>query len=877
MVRSVSTKHELPPNAVFKDFERSDGNSSLWPKNVVRVVDGEGHVNYMEHLPLDHPTAIHWRTSVGKALAKAFHWPGGPSYVLTGWPDQYRLYCHNKGPQDSPRQDIYLFGSKATSKFRSVNEFIPHARWLFEDPTMNPSNCECKYCSKKSQREITANMGNEGIIEAPSYSQTHASDSPSGSRRPPKPTREPVAHYGVQKAPKPLRRSGNIVPQYSMVVARNADLRAVHLQTSMRLRRWCRHDEVVWCALKTPIPGPRGNAIRFWPALVEDTAVKILTQSKSTTSSLEGEAGPAGEGSNDPPWDVTQYTTYKVKLLVVACTWNVPDYQVLPYQAYHPPQPLLDAIDEMPLQSLNFDRESCSQFNPCPEMDNPGSSSLSSVLFENAAGPFAVAVQIAAQVSRFWSLSDAWEFKYGIPQSLSASGSQPQPSTPSTLQDVMSSAFASNAAAPSSRPPPPQPPPSHYEADISASRPMSPNSLSRLSNQALGVPNPLSPETGPSHTITQNRYQGMWWGPERIWTDDFVRIKMPRSALAPEGAKHILPPSGPSKSALKVYQESSPDGPPADAVLGAQSRGVFMRLDSLMLVDVPVYEDEGIRGRTKKECRATGMLYELADEDWVEFDERNVTATNGASTSSTSSSFGEADPNLLQNVDGMLPQPSPLKPSALPNPDPTVPVESTSADILSQQNVSIANSRPRRSAGGSNTPTSQSKESVQTTEQLSRPSSTNDYPMPAAPVGYKFRPILEEGYEAVFSLVLISGRYYPGILNHPLLDDQLEIASQAMEKPIAADRDDMDPNGVKQFDALWALEGLTAGYKNSVDPAHYKVTRKKMVDEADKVARAELNDYKASRGQGESGSGMDVDEPPTTAEDHTPMEVDRPA
>lgn len=46
-------------------------------------------------------------------------------------------------------------------KFRSVPEFIPHAIWL--SGNLN-DNCQCKYCSKKPQREITSNMGEKGII-----------------------------------------------------------------------------------------------------------------------------------------------------------------------------------------------------------------------------------------------------------------------------------------------------------------------------------------------------------------------------------------------------------------------------------------------------------------------------------------------------------------------------------------------------------------------------------------------------------------------------------------------------------------------------------------------------------------------------------------
>ena len=34
----------------------------------------------------------------------------GRNYVLRSWPEGYRLYCHYKGRQSAPRQDLYLIG-----------------------------------------------------------------------------------------------------------------------------------------------------------------------------------------------------------------------------------------------------------------------------------------------------------------------------------------------------------------------------------------------------------------------------------------------------------------------------------------------------------------------------------------------------------------------------------------------------------------------------------------------------------------------------------------------------------------------------------------------------------------------------------------------
>ncbi|KAJ8095235.1 hypothetical protein PM082_010458 [Marasmius tenuissimus] len=867
MGRVSSTKHELPANPTYKIFERSDGNSSRWPKNTECVVES-GNVNWMQHLDLDHPLCIKWRCEIGAAVAKALSWPEGPTYVLADWPSGYRFYCHNKGAKDSPRQDPYLFGSRFVGKFRSPNEFIPHARWLFTDPTMNPANCECKYCAKRPQREVTFDMGNEGIIETPSYIASQVSASPHPPRRPPKPPKDQAGIYAsVQKAPKPLSRSAHIDPLHTQVINRNSDIRAVHSRTGMKLKRWCRDDEVVWCALKTPIPGPNGTSIRFWPGLVEEMNVKPVARNRPDSSGTK----------KDEPWDILQYTVYKVRLLAVSCAWKVDDEQVLPYQAYHLPSPLLRAIEGVPSSALNVDRNSSSQFNPCPDMlHDPSGSNLRHVTFEDAAGPFALAVQIAAQITQLWGLTDDWRFRYTIPQSSSPSSSQPGPSVP-TLQDVISSASTSNAAAMNGALKLPHPL-SNREANISASRATSPATLTRLSNQVLGVPNPLNPDTGPSHTITETRCQGLWWGSERIWEDDWVRIKLPRSALAPDGAPHILAPAKVSKRGREICKDN---GFPEEGA-GAQSRGVFMRLNALRVVEVPTSED----GRKKKECRAAGMLYELADEDWVEADQGGIHVNGiGSTPAPPPSLFGAVDLELLPNATDVVPQPlssqpSPLKPNALPNPDPAVPIEATSSNILSQQGLPPTTTPRKRRGAGSNASTPPQSQDLATTKggNLSQP--LDPYLMPDAPKGYKFRPILDEGYEAVFSLTMISGRYYPGILSHPLLDEYISEASQSAHSPIPVDAaaGSLDNEGMGKWDVLWALEGLAPGYKNSVDPVSYKATRKKMVETADEIARTQMEAYKAKRERGNPDDIMEVDQQqPIGAVMHHPMEVDAPA
>lgn len=110
------------------DFPRSDGDSSLWPSNTRRIVDQEGQVNYMHPMELDDPLCIKWREELGRLVAERTGLPGqwnakscsatfirlmssaGPKYILSSWPEGYKMFMHYKGPQDNPRADKYLFG-----------------------------------------------------------------------------------------------------------------------------------------------------------------------------------------------------------------------------------------------------------------------------------------------------------------------------------------------------------------------------------------------------------------------------------------------------------------------------------------------------------------------------------------------------------------------------------------------------------------------------------------------------------------------------------------------------------------------------------------------------------------------------------------------
>ncbi|GLB41941.1 putative transcription-silencing protein Clr2 [Lyophyllum shimeji] len=801
--RRVSDKTvELPKNPIYIEFERSDGDASQWPRNTTRIVDKDGEVNYMQPLDLDSAPALKWRMGTAQGIAVATNMSPSKDYILRDWPAGYAFFDHHKGKADSPRHDLYLFGRAGGNKFRSINEFIPHAIWLYQDKTMDPSNCQCKYCQKKSQKEVTASLA-PGILRV-----THGTPTPTCvrvSRR--KAHREAVTraprekvYAAVQKAPIPaLARSPHVHPKATMLVERNSDLRAVFSKTGMKLRRWYRTGELLWCALNPPIKGPNNIVIEFWPGIVDEVKLKtqpIPRQTESPTrpplENKNGEDLVIDDAGGPVPWTVRQSYEYRMRLLAVSHTYLIPDDKVLPYQAHVPSNELIEALKAFPVECLNFDREVLSRFNPCPNGTAPK--------FEDAVAPYAMAVEIGSRLSGYWCLTDEWAFEYHALTTTPPHPSPPASSGAPSLQAAIQAASDSNAQSIST--PLSAPSSDRVKYDLHArehpnvSGPSSDRSsveTQRLAARVLGkVASYPAPGTPPN---SQMRFQGLWWGAERIWVDEFVRLKVPRRCIAPKGAENILPPAPAGKHAVEACAKAGTD--PSE--VGASSRGVFMRLDGLYVVEARQSD-----GTTRKECRASGMLYELADRDWEEPD----ASQSAARTDAPSDSENAPAP-------AFIPAPSPLNPRIPPRPDSAAAIPPTLPT----------------------TEESPTPKPLFPSSQLSQPSSSAHYLLPEPPEGFVFRPILTEGHEAVLSLSFISGRYYPRILSHPLLQRTIDTAlSNPLEK-----------GGILESNNLWALEGLAAGFYNSVDPVQYKPSRHKMVEDADNAALRDLELHKQER------------------------------
>ncbi|KAK0214792.1 hypothetical protein IW262DRAFT_1277891 [Armillaria fumosa] len=748
--RQHSDKHTLPANPTYRTIEFSDGNPSLWPRNTTEIVDQDGHVNFMQPIDLDIPIAIRWRVALGAAVANAMNWPVGPTYVLQDWPAGYRMFDHHKGIQSAPRHDIYLFGGP--HRFRSIAEFVPHIIWLANNMT---TNCGCKYCTKKPQREITTDISNAGIF-------THRSAGPYRSRQLQKQSalRKVGFHASVQKASK-LRQSRHIT-KIAMVVERDQDLRAVcsHDANKMRLKRWYREGEAVWVALNHPI-SLSGDTVKItlWPAIIEDVQLqKTVTELQNETPSVSLPPVEMGEPSEQsesavhpvrtPPWEVTETHAYKVKFLAVSRVYTVADSQVLPYRAYIPPSNIFTFIQSLSPDVFNLDKEFLQSCNP---------QSFPPPAWPSVVSAYAYALQIGASLALFWNMTDEWQFKFTPQEPVK----QPQQSQ-SSLTGAIAAASSHNAAlhqAGSSSISTAAPPSSGYYSTFNASGYRDGLSTQEMQAVTEGMLGP-SPVIG--QTIEQLNFQGMWWGAERIWVDEIVRLKPLRAVLAPEGTQHILPPAGPGKAQTELCHTLGR----SPKEYGAGARGLFMRLERLFLV-------EGVTGGQKtKECRASGVLYELADNDWEDPDK----VTGNAPVVSENISSGPTAPGSTQNPLSNL-QPGPVSP----------------------------------------------------------------YLLPEAPEGYYFRPILKDGFEMTISLTMISGRYYPGILSHHLLKDiVLEAIAKESEANMNGEKKD-DTTGRNKH--LWSLEGLNAGYVNSVDPTKYKIDRMQMIRDADEITRDIMTSY----------------------------------
>ena len=688
------------------------------------------------------------------------------------------------------------------------------------DPALDRGNCECKYCAKVPQRVISENLGFRSRSTPTSSPLTGTRVHRIGRDRERRSPRSAPSEYAtVRRAPKAKLEKG---PSQVMLQERYADLQAMYAETTAELRRWHRIGELVWCALDPPIHGDEAS-ITFWPGLVDDCTFKAETLPRPKSPSIHsadgdfemddgtdsaqvvtefgqrsGSSNEAGTNGGVPypitphpgnsksvkecplPWVVRQKTVYKVKLLGINHDYVAIETQVLPYQGYTPSQELLQALQKVSIDRITTKPEEIAAFNPCPPDEESVESGLDTTgqRFADATAPYTLAVEIAAGIAVCWTPTDEWDFKMVVP-----------PPSPSRTLDL---------------------------GGPSTSAPAGESENYSLRSRAPQVPS----------VVTQTRYQGLWLGAERIWAGDLVRLKAARGQIAPQGSLQIVPPSGPSKSTIA---ELRPDQQTNEEVLkshGARDRGVFMQLEALFVVDVPDANGAGVHA----ECRASGMLYELADEDW----EEPLPGESGAEVAKDEA----MDAQDGWAAAGFLTPPRPRNPGASPELHVGKPFMSAPSPLKHQPSqesvVSLPLSINSAPAGASVTTPTRDRIKVfkvagatradgdAPNAQLSRPKNTNAIPLPPPPRGFRFRPILPEGFEVVVTLTLVSGRYYPRLLAHPML------------RPIVRDMEGHANEAAARLDGhhLFALEGILPGFFNASEATQWKPGRSVIVRDA---------------------------------------------
>jgi len=549
------------------------------------------------------------------------------------------MFVHYKGPQDNPRTDKYLFGvflstfrpfdkgdspdlmialiagSTLVKRFRSVPEFILHAVWLMMDENLQRSNCGCKYCTRTPQRGISQAAGlktSARTVSSPVARIRQSTQAPSKAPRPPSqssslvvakrrgrvseppsvtagpaqfspPSSSPpqlqeeqeqilpvkeIPWFAIRMEPKPVKPSTG--PKVAVNSHRIADIEGVNSPHRKRLHRL---GEVVWCFLDVPIarPGEEDSAIGAWPGIVKSIQRSMHFTFVMGESSFERHLG------DDQPY------AYEVTLFNIDAVITISDERVLPYQAMSSPQPLLDALSSL---MHTIDRKGDTLSVPA----EGGLDSLSKFTFEEAALPYALAVQAPIMLAKYWTCTDNWMFKYTI------------------------------------------------TADKTVATPVVPKKKHRTPGLHIGPMPDLLPSisTGPvalaaespAQAKTQKRYQGLWWGGERIWVDDLVRLKVPRRELAPSGSDRVLPVVPPSQAAIDYTIEK---GIEPDHAPGSGDRGLFLRVISIFSVE--------------KKVRISGMLFDLVEDGFVG---AGVGGREGRKEDTSAFDMRSLDPALLQ-------------------------------------------------------------------------------------------------------------------------------------------------------------------------------------------------------------------------------------
>lgn len=505
---------------------------------------------------------------------------------MSDFPRGYEFYDHHKGPPDGKvRHDVYLYGKvvlgnllysaliplftgpENTTKlwrFRSVPEFLPHARWLYDMNSNEP--CQCKYCSGiKSQREITATLDVPHLVRGgPRTSGTALARSPrnvtqrlTARRRKPTPPGQPPSR-----------------------AAFDTPLEHVHreLHADLTNGKAYRKGEIVWATVNPPIIGSSSNEmIIFWPAVVSDRHIKI-------EQSAQGRA---------------EIHMYDIRYFPHAQNHVLPESGILPLQAYRVPSALSDSLSRFrPAPDADYEAsvEKWTTFRVLPKSAYDAESDVGPPSFQHAAPAYIIAVRLSDYITQL------------------------------------------------------------YRPDLEWNTDASPFQTASRPTRISGVAPPADHSKTP--LAKQNLYQGMWWGPERIWMGDLVRLKPERSHFPADVQSHFRPL--------------------APAPFSTGRPGVFLHIEL-------IHSDPLADTADETSPQVTGTLWEVVSERWSEPEDKsapmqeaeNPTIAQSSSVTSWTPTAAQKKPTTLLDSYPLPPSPprSKWRPILLPGMEVKIPVQ----------------------------------------------------------------------------------------------------------------------------------------------------------------------------------------------------------
>ncbi|KAG7090447.1 hypothetical protein E1B28_009564 [Marasmius oreades] len=359
-------------------FPRSDGSPNRQPNPSRAIKLRECKAN--ENSELVDPHMWKWYKAIGEALARALKWPNVEpnACILSSFPKYYTLYKQARGCSE----DCFLFGSINCRPFRSPNEFIEHAIWLFTDPTMTKTNCRCRGCTHNPQRNITNDLKRRGIFWTDSLLRVKKQTSGPTACAPQR-TQSLVEIESSDSSPSTSQenqpRNDLKVMLQPQLEPYGAAQRTVALEVAP-LSRNCqfRIGDLIDVILEHPIESPDLKvSICAWPAIVLNVIPALLVYSKSFEMS-----STAFTGSDDCDI-VVQILGFDEFALAVSQENVLPYHPV--FHTNHPPCTL--------------------SFELAKEVNHVAAHATSfSIKFEVATALHTRAVQLAVKVASKWSI-----------------------------------------------------------------------------------------------------------------------------------------------------------------------------------------------------------------------------------------------------------------------------------------------------------------------------------------------------------------------------------------------------------------------------------------------------------------------------------------